>query len=88
MTRPIFAISLMLAAASMLVACHSVPAPVLMQDAPAPVCPPLRAWSDVDLKALAQALKPIPEDSIIIRMALDWRRYYGDAKACGDALKR
>lgn len=84
MTRAVLA----LAAALSLAACHSVPAPVLMQDAPAAVCAPLRVWSEADLKALAQALKPIPEDSIIMRMALDWRRYYGDAKACGGAPKR
>ena len=58
-----------------------LPAPV---SAPAPqlVCPPFRAWSDADLKALGQTLAPIPENSLIMRMALDWRRYYGDAKAC------
>lgn len=81
-------IVLVLTAALSLAACHGVPAPALMQDAPAPVCAPFRAWSEADLKALAAALKPVPEDSIIIRMALDWRRYYGDAKACGDARKR
>jgi hypothetical protein len=80
--------ALVLGAMLSLAACHGVPAPVLMQDAPAPVCAPFRAWSDADLKALAQALKPVPEDSIIIRMALDWRRYYGDAKACGGAPER
>ena len=84
MTRTVLAMSAVLA----LAACHSVPAPILMQDAPRPVCPPFRAWSEADLKALAAALKPVPEDSIIIRMALDWRRYYGDAKACGDAPER
>jgi hypothetical protein len=66
-----------------LAGCAATPAPV---SAPAPVpqlvCAPLRAWSDADLKALGQALEPIPEDSAIMRMALDWRRYYGDAKAC------
>lgn len=63
---------------------------LLMHDAPAtaaaaapkPVCPPFHAWSAADLKALGEALAPIPENSIVMRMALDWRRYYGDAKAC------
>lgn len=64
-----------------LAGCAATPAPV---SAPAPqlVCPPFRPWSDADLKALGQALEPIPENSPIMRMALDWRRYYGDAKAC------
>ena len=48
-------------------------------------CSPWHKWSDEDLKALAAALAPVPDNSIIIRMAIDWRRYYGDAKACGDA---
>jgi hypothetical protein len=52
------------------------------------VCPPFHAWSDADLKALGQALEPIPENSVILRMALDWRRYYGDAKACDGAQQR
>ena len=38
--------------------------------------------------ALANALAPIPDNSIIMRMALDWRRYYGDAKACASAQDR
>jgi hypothetical protein len=54
---------------------------------PAPACPPFHAWSDADLKALDQALAPVPEGSPITRMALDWRRYYGDAKACDAAQK-
>jgi hypothetical protein len=66
-----------------LAGCAATPAPV-PAPAPAPqlVCPPFRAWSDADLKALGQALEPVPESSLIMRMALDWRRYYGDAKAC------
>ena len=64
-------------AALVLAGCGTTPAP-----APASVCAPFRAWSDADMKALARALAPVPEDSVIMRMALDWRRYYGDAKAC------
>lgn len=72
-----------------LAGCSSVPA---IPSAPKPqtqlVCPPLRAWSGADMKALADALAPIPDNSIIMRMALDWRRYYGDAKSCGSAQQR
>ena len=66
-------------AALVLAGCAAAPAsaPVVQT-----VCPPFRAWSDADLKALGNALAPIPEDSVIMRMARDWRRYYGDAKAC------
>jgi hypothetical protein len=82
---------LILCAAFALTCCATEPGTsILMHDAPAtaaaaapkPVCPPFRAWSDADLKALGEALAPIPEVSIVMRMALDWRRYYGDAKAC------
>jgi hypothetical protein len=66
-----------------LAGCGSLSAPDRAPpQAAARICPAFRAWSEADLKALAQALAPIPEDSVIMRMALDWRRYYGDAKAC------
>ncbi|GEM_PF-5525544 len=71
--------AILVCAALMLAGCSTAPAPV---PAPQPVCPPFRAWSDADLKALGKALAPVPEDSVIMRMALDWRRYYGDAKSC------
>jgi hypothetical protein len=73
---------LILCAALALSACATSPNP---QPTTAPVCAPFRAWSDDDLKSLGQALAPIPEGSPIMRMALDWRRYYGDAKACASA---
>jgi hypothetical protein len=75
----------LMCAALALAGCGTTPAPVaspVTATAPQAVCAPFRAWSDADLKALAEALKPVPEDSIIMRMALDWRRYYGDAKGC------
>lgn len=79
--------AIVLCAIVVLAGCSTAPA----EQPPAPqthlVCPPFRAWSDADLKALGQALEPIPEDSIILRMALDWRRYYGDAKSCAGAQK-
>ena len=74
-----------LGAALALAGCGSLPAPA---PAAAPVCAPFRAWSAADLKALARALEPGPEDSVIMRMALDWRRYYGDARACAGARQR
>jgi hypothetical protein len=78
---------ILLGAALALAGCSSAPA-----IAPKPqvqlVCPPFRAWSGADMKALADALAPVPDNSIIMRMALDWRRYYGDAKACGSAQNR
>lgn len=49
---------------------------------PKPSCPPFRPWSEADLKTLSGTLEAWPQNSPIIRMALDWRRYYGDAKAC------
>jgi hypothetical protein len=49
---------------------------------PPPACAPFRPWSDADLKTLNGTLEALPQNSPIIRMALDWRRYYGDAKAC------
>ena len=80
-------------AAFVLTACQSVPgAPVGLADAPAaqpapkPICPPWRPWSDADRAALGKALAPVT-DPLIIRMALDWRRYYGDAKACAEAAQ-
>lgn len=78
-TLALFAPALALFAALALSACVTSPKP---QPPPAAVCAPFRAWSDADLKSLGQALAPIPEGSPIMRMALDWRRYYGDAKAC------
>ncbi len=81
--------AIVLCAVLALAGCGSVPA---IESAPKPAaqtaCPPLRVWSSADLKALASALAPIPDNSIIMRMALDWRRYYGDAKACGGAQSR
>jgi len=80
--------AVVLFAALSLAGCSSAPQ---IPSAPKPVvqlvCPPLRAWSGADLKSLADALAPVPENSIIMRMALDWRRYYGDAKACDNAQK-
>jgi len=71
-------------AAFLAAGCASTPpAPIVL--GAKPVCPPFHAWTDADLKALAAALAPVPSDSIIIRMALDWRRYYGDAKTCDAA---
>ena len=61
-------------------ALHSKP---VTAPAPKPACAPFHAWSDADLKILDGTLAAIPEASILMRMALDWRRYYGDAKACG-----
>ena len=69
---------LLLCAAISLAGCGTTPPPAPAQ----PICPPFRAWSDADLASLGNALQPIPEGSPIMRMALDWRRYYGDAKAC------
>lgn len=76
---------------------HDTPAPASAATAPlhAPVtagplqepCAPWRRWSDADMKALAAELAPIPPDSLTMRMALDWRRYYGDARACAAAQK-
>jgi hypothetical protein len=71
--------AILICAALALAGCATVPAPA---PAPQPVCAPFRAWSDADLKALGNALAPISDDSVIMRMALDWRRYYGDAKSC------
>lgn len=73
--------AIFLCASLALAGCATAPAPV-SAPVPQPVCAPFRAWSDADLKALGKALAPVPEDSIIMRMALDWRRYYGDAKSC------
>ena len=74
--------------------CTQAPAPdaKLVQDAPKveavkQVCIPFRPWNDADLKILAGTLAAIPPASPVMRMALDWRRYYGDAKACNDAQK-
>jgi hypothetical protein len=73
-------------AAFALAGCGTAPTAPMTAPVPAPVqtpvCAPFRAWSDADLKALGKALEPVPADSIVMRMALDWRRYYGDAKAC------
>lgn len=52
---------------------------------PKPTCPLYQPWSAADLGALRTALVPIPEGSILIRLALDWRRLYGDEIACHDA---
>lgn len=49
---------------------------------PKPACPPYQPWSAADLGALRTALVPIPEGSILMRLALDWRRLYGDEIAC------
>lgn len=68
--------------------CAGAPAPEPAAQTAKPLCAPLRAWSEEDLKALAAALAPIPAGSIVIRMALDWRRYYGDAKACDGVRER
>jgi hypothetical protein len=73
--------AILVCAALALAGCATAPVP-MPAPAPQPVCAPFRAWSDADLKALGKALAPIPEDSVIMRMALDWRRYYGDAKSC------
>jgi hypothetical protein len=70
----------------LLSSCASAPEPP--QPVLRPVCPPFRAWSETDLKALGRALESIPADSAVMRMALDWRRYYGDAKACDGAKKQ
>jgi hypothetical protein len=80
--------AIVLCAVLSLAGCSSAPqAPSAPKPVAQIVCPPLRAWSGADLKALAEALAPVPDNSIIMRMALDWRRYYGDAKACGSAQK-
>jgi hypothetical protein len=80
------ACTVVVCAALALAGCSSAPAIPSATKLPVqPVCPPLRAWSGADLKALAEALAPIQADAIIMRMALDWRRYYGDARSCGSA---
>ena len=80
--------AIVLCAALSLAGCSSTPqVPSAPTTVVRTVCPPLRAWSGADMKALAEALAPVPDNSIIMRMALDWRRYYGDAKACGSAQK-
>lgn len=93
MNRAILALCLALALAG----CETNPGPAFMHDAPItaplvekpvtapppkPACAPFHEWSEADLNTLAGTLEAIPPASIIIRMALDWRRYYGDAKAC------
>lgn len=47
-------------------------------------CQRFREWSSNDQHRLAAELKVIPATSEIMRMAIDWRRYYNDAKACAE----
>lgn len=77
-----------------LLGCQAVPgAPAFgARDAPvAPVvkervvCAPFEPWSQADLDRLADAVSKEPGDGVILKLALDWRRYYGDAKACASS---
>lgn len=85
--------SFLLFAAVVLAACQSAPSsapvpapkPTPIVQAVKQVCPSFHEWSAADLKILGGTLAAIPEASILNRMALDWRRYYGDAKACNGA---
>jgi hypothetical protein len=51
------------------------------------VCLPWHEWSTGDQKALAAVIARDSMPAIVIRALIDWRRYYGDAKACIDAQK-
>ncbi len=89
--------AIILCAALALAGCASrdIPAPAAATALPRPetlapprqACPPFHPWSDADLKILAATIAAIPQASILVRMALDWRRYYGDARACAEAQK-
>jgi hypothetical protein len=52
------------------------------------VCVPWREWSSHDMKALGAAIAPPSTPAIIVRAVIDWRRYYGDAKACTAAQSK
>jgi hypothetical protein len=53
-------------------------APIDIQTA----CPPLRAWSAADQKALADALAPIPESSPLWALEKDWGQMRDAIRAC------
>lgn len=84
---------LALTATAALLGCQAVPgAPAFMvRGAPvAPVrervvCAPFEPWSQADLDRLADIIVKEPSDGVIVKLALDWRRYYGDAKACASS---
>jgi hypothetical protein len=69
---------------------HDAPATLPAAPAPEPVvktivqqvCLKFEPWSAADLRGLAAAIPAIPDNSLVKKAVLDWRRYYGDAKAC------
>lgn len=66
-----------------LAACQSVPQPQPLVFQAQPQCTRnFKEWDKADLKALEDALGSIPDKSIVMKMALDWFRYYKDAQAC------
>lgn len=46
------------------------------------VCPVPEYWSPQDQTALASSLAPLPPDSPIIRLALDWQEMRDKLRAC------
>lgn len=46
------------------------------------VCPVPEYWSSQDQTALASSLAPLPPDSPIIRLALDWQEMRDKLRAC------
>lgn len=66
-----------------LTACQSAPQPQPLVFQVQPQCTHnFKEWNKADLKALDDALGLIPANSIVMKMALDWFRYYKDAQAC------
>ena len=50
---------------------------------PAPTqCVPKRAWTGAEMTALAGALAPLPDTSILFVLEADWQRMRDDPHAC------
>lgn len=50
-------------------------------------CPPLRTWTSAEQAALAMAMAPIPRDSMIWTLELDWQSQRDAIRACSKSPK-
>lgn len=65
-------------------ACAETPPPLDVTVA----CPPLTTWTVADQAALAATLSPIPSESILWKLEMDWQRTRDAIKACRAANRK